>query len=202
MRYLGNRSSGRMGFALAEAFAKAGNSVTLVSGPVQLATPDGVERIDVETAAEMYDAVAAHLSAVDIAIFAAAVADFRPRKVAEQKIKKGGGAGGGPDSLTLDLERTADILGSARDLLEFKGTLVGFAAETENIEANACTKLESKGCDLVIANDVSRRDIGFDSTDNEVLLVFRDGRAEARPMQSKQELAASLVEVILELVGP
>jgi phosphopantothenoylcysteine decarboxylase/phosphopantothenate--cysteine ligase len=200
VRYLGNRSSGRMGFALAEAFAKAGNAVTLVSGPVYLDTPDGVARVDVETAAEMFDAVAANLAEVDVAIFAAAVADFRPKRVAGEKIKKGGE--GEADLLTLRLERTMDILGSVRDPLGFGGTLVGFAAETENLQENARAKLQRKGCDLVIANDVSRSDIGFDSSDNEVLLVFRDGLVEALPMQSKTELARQLVEVILELAAP
>lgn len=203
VRYLGNRSSGRMGFALAEAFAAAGKKVTLISGPVQLKTPHGVERIDVETAAQMYDAVAAALADVDVAIFAAAVADFRPKKVAGQKIKKAGtdrdGDPVGADPLTLELERTVDILGSIRQPLGFSGTLVGFAAETENLEANARLKLERKACDLVVANDVSRTDIGFDSADNEVLLVFREGRVQALPMQSKRELAEKLVEIIVSL---
>ncbi len=205
VRYLGNRSSGRMGFALAEAFAASGKKVTLISGPVQLKTPDGVERIDVETAQQMYGAVAASLADVEIAIFAAAVADFRPKKVAGQKIKKNGNEddrdGDLADllSLTLELERTVDILGSVRQPLGFSGTLVGFAAETENLEENARAKLERKGCDLVIANDVSRTDIGFDSTYNEVLLVFRDGRVQSLPMQSKRELSATLVEIIFSL---
>jgi len=203
VRYLGNRSSGRMGFALAEAFAAAGKKVTLISGPVPLRTPYGVERIDVETAAQMYGAVAAALADVEIAIFAAAVADFRPKKVAGQKIKKAGtdrdGDPAGVDSLTLELERTVDILGSVRTPLGVSGTLVGFAAETENLESNARLKLERKGCDLVVANDVSRTDIGFDSADNEVLLVFRDGRVQSLPMQSKRELAEQLVEIIISL---
>ena len=197
VRYLGNRSSGKMGFALAGAFAAAGHSVTLVSGPVALDVPHGVARIDVETAVEMYNAVAAELAEVDIAVFAAAVADFRPMKVAGEKIKKGGP--GEADLLCLELERTVDILGSVREPLGFRGVLVGFAAETENLEANARAKMERKGCDLVVANDVSRSDIGFDSSDNEVLLVLRDGTVEVLPMQSKRELAEELVEVILEL---
>ena len=200
VRYLGNRSSGRMGFALAEAFAKAGNSVTLISGPVQLDTPDGVERIDVETAADMHEAAVANLDGMDIAIFSAAVADFRPKRVADEKIKKSGDGESG--LLTLELERTVDILGSVREPLGFDATLVGFAAETENLEANARAKLERKSCDLIVANDVSRSDIGFDSSDNEVLLVFRDGRVEALPMQSKRDLAGELVEMILDLAAP
>lgn len=187
-----------MGFALAEAFVAAGNSVTLISGPVQIGTPAGVRRIDVETAGEMYRAARECLSDVDIAIFAAAVADFRPRQIAEQKIKKGG-ADDEKASLTLELERTVDILASVREPFGFDGTLVGFAAETENLEANAFRKLQRKGCDLVIGNDVSRRDIGFDSSDNEVLLVFGDGTVEALPKQSKRELAATLVGLILDL---
>jgi phosphopantothenoylcysteine decarboxylase/phosphopantothenate--cysteine ligase len=200
VRYLGNRSSGRMGFALAEAFAAAGNTVTLVSGPVNLDTPEGVERVDVETAAQMYEAVSVSLPAVEVAIFAAAVADFRPRQIADTKIKKGSEAES--QLLTLKLERTVDILGSVRDPLGFEGTLVGFAAETENLEGNARAKLQRKDCDLVVANDVSRHDIGFDSNDNEVLLVFRDGRIETLPLQSKRDLAEELVEMIVGLDDP
>ncbi len=196
VRYLGNRSSGKMGFALAEAFVAAGDEVTLISGPVHLDTPDGVTRIDVESAAEMHAAVVENIASADIAVFAAAVADFRPTQAAEQKIKKSDRSGDSEVLLTLELERTVDILGSVRGAMGFSGTLVGFAAETENLAANARAKLARKGCDLVVANDVSRRDIGFDSSDNEVLLVFRDGREEALPLQAKRELADELVKVI------
>jgi len=196
VRYLGNRSSGKMGFALAEAFLAAGNEVILISGPVHLDTPAGVMRIDVESAAEMHAAVVENIGDVDIAVFAAAVADFRPAQKAGQKIKKDGRSGDRGSLMTLELERTVDILGSVREAMGFSGTLVGFAAETENLAQNARAKLERKGCDLVVANDVSRRDIGFDSGDNEVLLVFRDGREQSMPLQSKRNLADELVGVI------
>ncbi len=201
VRYLGNRSSGKMGFALAGAFAAAGNEVTLISGPVHLDTPDGVSRIDVESAAEMHAAVVENIAAKDIAVFAAAVADFRPTRAAGQKIKKGDSSDDREALLTLQLEPTVDILGSVRGTMNFPGTLVGFAAETENLAENARGKLDRKGCDLVVANDVSRRDIGFDSGDNEVLLVFRDGRQQALPLQSKRELADELVKVIRSIAA-
>lgn len=202
VRYLGNRSSGKMGFALAEAFIAAGNEVLLISGPVHLDTPDGVTRIDVESAAEMHAAVVENIVNADIAVFAAAVADFRPRQAAAQKIKKGDRGTGRGASLILELEPTVDILGSVRAAMGFSGTLVGFAAETENLAVNARAKLDRKGCDLVVANDVSRRDIGFDSADNEVLLVFKSRRETTLPRQSKRDLADELVKVIHSLAEP
>ena len=165
VRFLSNRSSGKMGYALAAAFAHAGHTVLLVSGPTALDVPDHVDFLPVETAAEMHQAVARHLGRMELAVFAAAVADYTPRQVAPAKLKKSA------DSLTLELVRTTDILGSARVSLGFTGTLVGFAAETDNLEANARDKLTRKGCDLVIANDVSQPGIGFDSDHNEVVLV-------------------------------
>ena len=140
----------------------------------------------------MYQAVESHIGRQDIAVFAAAVADYTPSIVADQKMKKS------DDGLTLELKRTKDILGSARSVMDFKGSLVGFAAETENLEANARGKLERKGCDLVVANDVSRKDIGFDSSENEVLLVYPD-RTETLPKDSKDHLAYHLIELIEEL---
>ena len=191
-RYLTNRSSGRMGYALAAA-AKRGHSVLLISGPTSLELPDGVDYLPIETAAEMYQAVASQIGRMDIAIFAAAVADYTPATVSQQKIKKSGA------DLNLRLVKTRDILGSARSVMDFKGTLVGFAAETENIEANARDKCLRKKCDLVIANDVSRQDIGFDSSENEVTLVYPD-RSEALPQDSKEHLAYHLIEII-ESIG-
>jgi phosphopantothenoylcysteine decarboxylase/phosphopantothenate--cysteine ligase len=196
VRYLGNRSSGKMGFALAEAFAAAGAEVCLVAGPVALPAPTGVERVDVESAADMHAAVTATIGECDIAIFAAAVADFRPVEVSLQKIKKKGEGDAAP---VIELERTVDILGSVRGEMGFAGCLVGFAAETEDLEVNARAKLERKGCDLVVANDVSGREIGIGADDNEVLLLFRDGRRSALPRQSKSSLAEKLVEIILAL---
>jgi phosphopantothenoylcysteine synthetase/decarboxylase len=181
-----------MGYELAAAFTRAGHGVLLVSGPTALDVPDGVDFLPVESAAEMHEAVSRHLDRMDIAVFAAAVADYAPAAIAPGKIKKSTAA------LTLELVKTPDILGSAREPLGFTGTLVGFAAETENLEANARDKLTRKGCDLIIANDVSQPGIGFDSNDNKVILVYPD-HIESPPLASKHELAHQLVQAILEL---
>ncbi len=192
VRFLTNRSSGKMGYALAGAFAHEGHQVLLVSGPTALDVPAGVDFIAVETAAEMHDVVSSYLGKMDIAVFAAAVADYTPAVVQPHKIKKSG------DTLTLELVRTVDILGSAREPGGFRGTLVGFAAETENLELNARDKLVRKRCDLIIANDVSQAGIGFDSDENQVLLVYPD-RSELLPRASKHELSLLLVDAIVAL---
>jgi phosphopantothenoylcysteine decarboxylase/phosphopantothenate--cysteine ligase len=193
VRYLTNRSSGKMGYALARAFAQAGHPVLLISGPTSIPIPEDVDFLPVETAADMHTAVSRHIGRMDVAVFAAAVADYTPANVAEQKLKKTG------ESFTLELVRTPDILGGVR-ANGFAGTLVGFAAETENLEANAREKLAKKGCDLVIANDVSQPGIGFDSDRNEVVLVYPD-RTEALPADEKEHLAIHLVEAILALAA-
>jgi len=189
VRYLTNRSSGKMGYAMAAAFVEAGHRVLLISGPTQLDVPDGVDFLPIETAQEMYEAVQRHIGRMDAAVFAAAVADYRAATVSEQKIKKTG------ETLTLELVKTPDTLGSVRGEFGFTGTLVGFAAETQNLEANAREKLKRKGCDLVIANDVSKPGIGFDSDRNEVLLVFPE-HTEALPEDEKHHLAPRLVREI------
>lgn len=181
-----------MGYTLAGAFVHEGHSVLLISGPTHLDIPENVDFIPVETAAEMHDAVARYIGKMDIAVFAAAVADYTPATVQPQKIKKSG------DTLTLELVRTPDILGSAREKFGFTGTLVGFAAETENLEANAREKLSRKHCDLVIANDVSQPGIGFDSDHNQVLLVYPD-HTESLPTATKHELSLQLVDAIVAL---
>ena len=191
VRYLTNRSSGKMGYEIAHAAAHAGHQVLLVSGPTSLDVPDGIDFIPVESAAEMYDVVERYLPKMDAAILAAAVADYTPAAPADQKIKKTG------ETLSLELVKTKDILGSARNPIGFGGFLVGFAAETENLEANARLKLEKKGCDLIVANDVSRTDIGFDSHDNEALLVFPD-HTEPFPKASKHDLAIRIVSMLGE----
>jgi phosphopantothenoylcysteine synthetase/decarboxylase len=192
VRFLTNRSSGKMGYELAAAFAHAGNQVLLISGPTALDVPEGVDFLPVETAADMHGAVSNYVGKMEIAIFAAAVADYTPAVVAPGKIKKSG------DSLTLELIKTKDILGSARSVFGYQGTLVGFAAETENLEINARSKLSRKGCDLIIANDVSKPGIGFDSDHNEVLLVYPD-HTESLPLTTKHDLAHQLVQAILEI---
>jgi phosphopantothenoylcysteine synthetase/decarboxylase len=192
VRFLTNRSSGKMGYEIAAAFAREGHTVLLVSGPTALDVPDNVDYLPVETASEMHDAVSRHISRMDIAVFAAAVADYAPVNVAPGKLKKSA------DTFTLELVRTPDILGSARELFGFNGTLVGFAAETENLEDNARGKLIRKGCDLVIANDVSKAGIGFDSDHNEVMLVYPHHN-EPLPMATKHDLAHNLAKAITNL---
>jgi phosphopantothenoylcysteine decarboxylase/phosphopantothenate--cysteine ligase len=192
VRYLSNRSSGKMGYALAAAAAKKGHQVLLISGPTCLDVPDKVDFLPVESATEMFDAVKHWIGRMDVALFAAAVADYRPAEVPTHKIKKADA------SLTLELIRNPDILGAARSQFGFQGSLVGFAAETENLESNARHKLERKGCDLIVANDVSRADIGFDSNENEVLLVYPD-RTEALPKDDKDHLAYHILDAALQL---
>lgn len=192
VRYLTNRSSGKMGYALAEAAREAGHEVTLISGPVVIPSVPGVTLVQVETAREMFEAVRDYLEGHTVAIFSAAVADYRPSSKAEQKIKKTG------DTLTLTLEKTEDILGSARHVFAFHGYLVGFAAETERLLEHAHDKLVRKGCDLVIANDVSRAGIGFDSEENEVTLCLPDASPFPLPRQSKVVLARELIAFITQ----
>ncbi len=192
VRFLTNRSSGKMGYELAHAFATAGHQVLLISGPTALDVPDGVDFIPVETAAEMHEAVRHQIDRVQVAVFAAAVADYTPATVSPAKLKKSA------STLTLELVKTTDILGSARHDFGFTGTLIGFAAETENLIANARDKLSRKGCDLVIANDVSKPGIGFDSERNEVTLVYPE-HTETLPEASKHDLAHQLVQAILAL---
>jgi phosphopantothenoylcysteine synthetase/decarboxylase len=192
VRYLSNRSSGRMGYALAQAAQALGHTVVLVSGPVHLAPPDGIAIIKVETAQEMYESVSREIRTADIAIFAAAVADYRPAKAAAQKIKKTA------ETLTLELERTPDILGSARSVMGFRGFLAGFAAETEDVLAHAQEKLARKQCDLIVANDVAQPGIGFDSAENEVTLCLPGEETLPLPRQSKVELARAVMAIILD----
>jgi phosphopantothenoylcysteine decarboxylase/phosphopantothenate--cysteine ligase len=190
VRYISNRSSGKMGFALAEAAAAAGAEVTLVAGPVQLPTPAGVRRIDVVSAAEMHAAVMEHVEGCDLFIACAAVADYRPGEVARQKIKKRHA------DLDLHLVRNADIVAdvAARDPRPFT---VGFAAETTDLLQHARSKLERKGLDLVIANDVSRADIGFDSDYNEVHVLSAEGESSLT-RGTKTAIARVLVQEIGE----
>lgn len=189
VRFLGNRSSGRMGFALARQAAIRGALVTLIAGPVRLETPAGVRRVDVVSAAGMEAALREAAHDADVVVMAAAVADYRPRECAEQKMKKWGG-----DGLVLELEQNPDLLAGlatvAPDALR-----VGFAAETEDLERSARHKLKTKGAHWIVANDVSRPDIGFESADNEVVVFGGSGEVERFPKQSKDELAGRLLEL-------
>jgi phosphopantothenoylcysteine decarboxylase/phosphopantothenate--cysteine ligase len=188
VRYISNSSSGKMGFALAAAAADAGAEVTLVAGPVSLPTPAGVSRIDVITAAEMHAAVMARVADCDVFIGCAAVADYRAAEIAPQKIKKPG------KTLELRLVRNPDIIAAVAAHRPRPFT-VGFAAETNDLLAHARQKLERKGLDLVIANDVSRSDIGFGSDHNEVRVISAAGDGEPQN-GSKQAVARALIEDI------
>ena len=193
VRFISNRSSGKMGYALAAAAAAAGHEVVLISGPTNLAPPAGVKFHRIETADELWQAVQENLPGVELAIFAAAVADYRVAEVATQKIKKQS------DELTLQLVKNVDILGSMR-AAGYRGALAGFAAETNDLLLHAKSKLERKGCDLIIANDVSAAGIGFDADENAVTLVFADGHHEILPRQAKSSLAEKLIGVCTNLV--
>jgi phosphopantothenoylcysteine decarboxylase/phosphopantothenate--cysteine ligase len=194
VRYLGNRSSGRMGFALAAEAARRGARVALVAGPVALATPPGVARTDVHTAGEMAQAVEAEAPDADLVIMTAAVSDFRPRHVAAEKIKRSGVPPGG---LKLELAENPDILAGLRRAAP-AAVLVGFAAETEDLETHARAKLAAKGADFLVANDVSRRDIAFGSDANEVTVFRRDGAPQFLARRPKAELAGALLDLFAE----
>ena len=194
VRVITNRSSGKMGFAIAEAAARRGAEVVLVAGPVSLPTPHGVQRIDVETALEMREAVLAALPRATIAILAAAVADYTPARTEAVKMKREKQA-----ALSLELVRSPDIL--AEVVANRAGrTVVGFAAETNDLLANARAKLARKGCDLIVANDVSRADIGFDVDRNEVVIVGpRAEDVRELPFAPKIEIAGQILDRILEV---
>lgn len=194
VRYISNHSSGKMGYALAAAAAKAGAEVVLISGPVSLETPAGVQRINVESAEQMLVAALELAPSSDIFIGAAAVADYRPVAVADQKIKKGQ-----EELMELRLVKNPDIIASVSALPERPFT-VGFAAETENVLTYARSKLERKNLDLVIANDVSQSGIGFNADENEVTLVSTAGDFSL-PRDSKHSLAQTLIEQIAELMS-
>jgi phosphopantothenoylcysteine decarboxylase/phosphopantothenate--cysteine ligase len=190
VRFISNRSSGKMGYAVAQAAREAGAEVVLVSGPVSLPTPAGVTRIDVESARQMHDAVHAALAGADIYIGAAAIADYEPASVAEHKIKKCS------DTMTLELIRAPDILASVA-ALPGRPFVVGFAAETRDVEQNARSKLERKRLDIIAANRVGDG-IAFDQDENSLLLLWSGGREELA-LCGKLELARKLVTRIAEL---
>ena len=192
VRFISNRSSGKMGYAVAEAAAKRGAKVILISGPVNLETPAGVERMDVRTAQEMHRAIMERLPGASMAILAAAVADYRPVERATEKIKKSA------RPLTISFEPTTDILA---DVTMNKGrkVVVGFAAETDHVAENARKKLVSKNADLLVANDVTAEGAGFDRDTNVVTLFSRDGRDLALPKMSKGEVAQRILDEVIRL---
>jgi phosphopantothenoylcysteine decarboxylase/phosphopantothenate--cysteine ligase len=189
VRFISNRSSGKMGFAVAQAAREAGASVVLVAGPVSLPTPAGVTRIDVESAAEMLTAVLRELPGTEVFISTAAVADYRPARAAEQKIKKT------TDTLELAMERTTDVLATVAARSE-RPFVVGFAAETESVEQNARTKLLKKNLDMIAANEVGH-DKAFDCEENHLIVLTRGGRHELA-RAGKLTLARGLVTLIAQ----
>jgi phosphopantothenoylcysteine decarboxylase/phosphopantothenate--cysteine ligase len=192
VRYLTNRSSGKMGYAVAEAAARRGAKVILVSGPTSLETPAGVNRVDVRSAHEIHVAVKDRIADASIAILAAAVADYRPADQSTEKIKKANAP------LTIALEPTADILA---EVAKNKGQkiVVGFAAETDHVAENARKKLQTKNADLIVANDVTAEGAGFDHDTNVVTLFSRDGRDLALPKMSKSEVAQRILDEVVRL---
>lgn len=192
VRYITNRSSGKMGYALAEAAHERGAKVTLVSGPVQLAPPPGVEVVPVHTALEMRDAVMQHVPSATVIIKAAAVADYHLSQVPAHKVKKTA------TRLTLDLDPTPDILA---EVGRVKGDrlLIGFAAETQNLVAEARRKLETKNCDMVVGNLVNQSGTGFESDMNKVTLVMRDGTVADLPEASKRALSDQILDHAMSL---
>jgi len=194
VRYLTNRSSGKMGYAVAEAAARRGAKVLLVSGPTSLEPPAGVERVSVRTAEEMHRAVTGRFAECSIAILAAAVADYRPMEKQPQKIKRS------KASLTVQLEQTRDILA---EVAKVKGErlVVGFAAETDHVAENARKKLTAKNADLIVANDVTTEGAGFDLDTNVVTLFARDGRDLPLPRMTKTEAAQRILDEVVRLRG-
>ncbi len=190
VRHLSNRSSGKMGYALAEIARDRGADVVLVAAPTALPEPAGVTVVNVGTAQEMYAEVKKVLAGADALIMAAAVADYRPVRASKNKIKKKA------PTFTLELERTPDILGTV------KGNFlkVGFAAESENLVANAQEKLRQKQLDFIVANDITTTDSGFDADTNKVLLIDRAGKVEKLPLLSKREVADIVLDRIVKLL--
>jgi phosphopantothenoylcysteine decarboxylase / phosphopantothenate---cysteine ligase len=193
VRFIGNRSSGRMGLALAERAARRGAEVTLVAANVSLPTPAGVRRVDVETAAELADALGREFDSADVLVMAAAPADFRPKRAAGEKIHREGSGG-----LELDLEATDDILATLGALKRDGQTVVGFAAETESGLDRAREKLRRKRADAIVLNDVSRPEIGFESPENEIVIVEASGEHHI-PLASKEEIADAILDRIAAL---
>ena len=194
VRYITNRSTGKMGYAIAEAARDRGAQVALVSGPVNLAAPAGVALVSVESSAQLCDAVLSRGEWADVVIQAAAPADFRPVQIAEGKIKKTGAG------MTLQLENTTDIAAELGRRKREGQILVAFAAETDDVLENARGKLSKKNADMVVANDVSRKDAGFGVDTNAVTLITRED-ARALPLQSKRAVADGILDRVAELMG-
>jgi len=196
VRFIGNRSSGKMGFAIARAAAQRGANVTLIAGPVALETPRGVHRIDVESAAQMHDVVDTHASKAHAVIMAAAVADYKPQAAAKKKIKKQGPA----ESLTLELTSTPDILLSLGQNKKKGAVLVGFALETDNELRNAQEKLTKKNLDFIVLNSLKEKGAGFGTDTNVVTIVPKRGKVEKLPLMSKFDVANEILNRLKKLL--
>lgn len=192
VRYLTNHSSGKMGFAVAAAAKQAGADVTLIAANPLISAPNGIHVIQVETAADLLQAVETQFVHADILVMAAAVADYRPATVSDKKIKKTTDN----ETMTLKLVRNPDILKEISSVKKPGQVVVGFAAETNDLIANAQKKIKSKNLDLIVANDVSQAGIGFNADDNQVTFLFADGRKDKTPVESKKQVATKLVEII------
>jgi len=191
VRYISNRSSGKMGYAIAEAALDAGHDVILISGPVNLEPPRKAKFISASTSDEMFEAVHRHADECDICVLCAAVADYKPVNVSSTKIKKRGA------KFSLELIPTGDILDSLGRRQDRQFVLVGFAAETDHVEENAAKKLRAKNCDIIVANDVSGADSGIESDVNEVTILFRDGEKTEISRALKKNIARDLVKIFL-----
>ncbi len=198
VRFIGNRSSGRMGFALASAAWRRGAKVKVVAGPVSLAAPYGVEVIEVETAAEMLECVSEHIPEADVSIFAAAVADYRPAEPSEEKLKR---VDVGPE-MKITLAENPDVARSTRTDRKAGSISVGFALETASLLENAQAKLESKSFDLVVANDANEEGAGFEVDTNRVTLLKAEGIPEELPLLAKDEVAEVILDRVSGMVDP
>jgi phosphopantothenoylcysteine decarboxylase/phosphopantothenate--cysteine ligase len=189
VRYISNRSSGKMGYSIAEAALEAGHDVILISGPVNIDPPHPAKFVSVSTSDEMFDAVHQHADKCDVCVLCAAVADYKPATVSPTKIKKRG------ERISLELIRTRDILDSLGHRQDRRFLVVGFAAETNDLEQNAMQKLRDKNCDLMIANDVSSANSGMESDANEVTVLFQNGERQKISRAPKENIARELVKI-------
>ncbi len=193
VRYISNHSSGKMGFALAQAAQLLGANVTLVAGPVSLATPQGCHRVDVESALEMHQAVMSHASQNDVFISCAAVADYRPETVADNKLKKTDDS----DSMSVTMVKNPDIVASVAAMTENRPFTVGFAAETQNVKQYALSKLTRKNLNMICANDVSQQGQGFNSNDNAINVYWHEGE-QSLTLAPKQQIAQQILLIIAD----
>ena len=192
VRYISNRSSGKMGYAIAQAALAEGHHVTLISGPVNLEAPRDAQLISVLTSDEMFEAVHRHADQCDICVLCAAVADYKPANISSTKIKKR------DEKFSLELIPTRDILDSLGHRQDRQFILVGFAAETDHVEENAAKKLREKNCDIIVANDVSGANSGMESDTNEVTILFRNDEKERVSRGPKKIIARELMKIFLK----